>query len=347
MLRLNHEVHIGNKKSTSASEISIDKSFNTYTDTASITFAQNSLQKDAGRAIFVGENAVFNIGDEVVIYLGYDLDLIEVFRGYISNIKIEYPVVVECQDASWLLKQSEVRINMQNVSIKELLDEMISQAKANSKYASEIDKIQVFAPDAILGDIKTEGKRAVSFNGLLEELKNTYSLISFFEDGNLYVSFGGSKLNETREFTEHDIVFEKNVISHNLQYQLKDQVPLGVKCVCMYPDNSKAEVEVGDTNGSYVTLTYYNVKAGAPDSEKIAELEKFATAELEKARFDGYVGSFETFGRPLIKPSDRVNLSTTRKELQERDGVYQVVSVSYSFGFGGFRQNVELGRKLL
>lgn len=347
MLQINHKIEIGSKVSTSASEISIESSFNTYTDTAIITFAQNSLKKDSGKAIFVGENAVFKIGEAVKIYMGYDQDLKEVFRGYISNIKIEYPIVVECQDASWLLKQSEVRINMQNVSIKDLVAEMLKQAKAGSKYASEIEKIKLIAPDAILGDIKTEGQRAVSFVGLLEELKNTYSLISFFVEGNLYVSFGGATLNDVKEPTEVEITFEKNVISHNLQYQLKDEVPLGVKCVCMYPDNTKAETFVGDQGGSYITLTYYNILPKASDTQKIAELERFATAELEKARFDGYVGAFETFGRPLIKPADRVVLNTTRKELQERDGIYQAVSVSYSIGFGGFRQNVELGRKLL
>lgn len=330
-------------------ELEVRSTWQTFTDTATVVFPQNNITQADDENIFIGDNPIFKRGDRIKIEIGYfgrDINTLNtVFEGYITQIIPDYPVSMLCQDASWLLKQGEVKLNYASVSLKELVEEGIRQVKATSKYADEIDKIGIIVPDADLGAFRTEGDRAVNFVQILNEIKKVYKLESYIQRGDLYVSFGGSRIRDNRVFNTHEIIFERNVISHNLIYQVKDDVRLGVRAVAMYPNNTKLETQVGDTDGAYITLSFYNVGAGlGSDSERIALLEQYANGELEKAKYDGYIGDFLTFGTPFMEHGDRVDLSN--KRIPERDGGYVVDEVVTTFGQGGYRQNVRLGFRI-
>ena len=64
---------------------------------------------------------------------------------------------------------------------------------------------------------------------------------------------------------------------------------------------------------------------------------------LDRLRFEGYRGSFETFGDYFIRHSDQVTLKSF--EYPEREGTYLVDSVDTYFGKNGFRKSIELGPK--
>ena len=102
----------------------------------------------------------------------------------------------------------------------------------------------------------------------------------------------------------------------------------------MLPDNSKIEVEVGDTEGDVRTLHFYNLAK--------AELEKIAEESIKTLRYDGYSGSFLTFGQPMVNHGDIVEIEDLK---YNRAGQYLVKRVLRTFGAQGYRQKIYLDRK--
>jgi len=295
--------------------VEVETSWKTFTDTAIITLPYK-LKKD-GQNITVGSgtNAVFKRGDKVKIELGYAPNLITEFEGYISNVLPDSPLVIECQDASWLLKQKTLTKAFKETTLSNLLTDVVEGA------------VQVNAVEANVGAFRLTRVNAVQ---VLEELKKTYGLVSFMRAGVLRSGLA----YYPEEATEHEIKFQRNVISSNLEYVNRDDVKIKVKAISILPDNSKLEAEAGDDGGSTRTFFAYNITSQT-------DLQTFADNELSKLSFDGYRGDFETFGQPSIAQGDLVNLSD--EKFPEREGRYLVDAVSKSFGMGGFRQTVKLG----
>jgi len=106
----------------------------------------------------------------------------------------------------------------------------------------------------------------------------------------------------------------------------------------MLPNNNKIESEIGDENGQLRTYYFYNISSET-------KLKEIATARLNKEKFTGYRGNFETFGEPYMRPGDIAKLESTK--LPERNGLYLIDSVTRIFGvYQGYKQTFELGAKV-
>jgi hypothetical protein len=91
------------------------------------------------------------------------------------------------------------------------------------------------------------------------------------------------------------------------------------------------------TDGERRSFTY-------PFAKTERELIDLAEADLRKYYFDGFKGSFETFGTPFVRFGDHAELSD--EMLPEHDGTYKIKAVEYKGGTGGLRQKIMLDFKI-
>jgi hypothetical protein len=315
MKRLNCKITVGNKLFRWATEINIQSSWKQFTDNVRITIPKNIRSGDV--PIVNGANSLFKRGDKVSIELGYFPNLTKVFDGYISDVKINTPIELTVSDAMFLLKNKSFSNSWKKVSLNQLLT-----------YITAGTGIEFNCPDADLGSFRVVNVTAVQ---ILDELKQTYFLDSFIQNGVLYV--GRQYIAENEKI--HAITIEKQVIDNSLIWRDETDIKIKLKAVSMLPDNTKIEIEVGDGDGETRTAHYYNL-----DKKSLTDI---ATAEINKYKFTGFRGGFETFGEPVIQHGDLIELKSLK--IPERSGRYFVDSVETVFGMNGFRQKIELGRK--
>lgn len=77
-----------------------------------------------------------------------------------------------------------------------------------------------------------------------------------------------------------------------------------------------------------------------PQAETIPELIELSEEQLKKFHYDGFSGSFTTFGSPYVDFNTIIELKNNMQP--EQDGFYRVKSVKYSSGVDGYRQEIEL-----
>jgi len=316
MLRLNCEITIGTFTFNYTHEIEVESSWETFTDTAKIQIPFKFKRGDD--TLTATEAGLFKRGDEVTIKTGYYPDLNTVFEGYVSRIIPDSPFIVECEDAAWLAKQHTITKSYKKVSLDDLL------------WDNEPLEIEHDAIDANLGSFKMKNVNLIQ---VLDELKKTYGLVSFFRNGVLKSGLAYYP-DDANDLT---FDFEKTIIENSLEFLKEEDVRIKVKAISMLPDNKKIEVEVGDENGEQRTLTYYNLTE--------AELTEIAERELPKLKYTGYKGDFTTFGQPMTKHGD--NVTIVSRKFPEREGTYLVDKVVTTFGVNGYRQNITLGPKVL
>jgi hypothetical protein len=303
-------------------ECVINTSWETFTDTAKIKLPAK-LIKD-GTAITVGQSGLINVGDKIKVDCGYFPNEDKIFEGFISEITPQSPLFLSCQDTSWTLKQETLTRSFKTITLKNLLTDILPEG------------VEFEAVEAQLGQLRLSRVNPVH---VLESLKRTYGLVSWFRDGVLRAGLAYvPSLAKSHTFTLAknggfaklgDITKPKGLI-----YKKLDQVKIKVNAISMLPDNKKIEVQAGDIQGDQRTLFMYNVTS-------VSEVKKRAEEEVKKFRYEGYFGSFETFGEPFVNHGDRVTIKD--EKFPERDGVYLVDAVTRSTGIRGYKQLITLG----
>jgi len=301
---------------TYVNEISIKSTWKEFVDTCEIIIPKNTEKN--GKTLVTGLNSLFKRGDKVKVELGYYPKLETYFTGYISKINLDAPLKLFCENEMFLLKQNTLTKSYKNVTLKQLLTDILPAG------------IKFSVPDATLGAFRITNVTPLQ---ILEEIKKVYGMEAFFKNGVLYCG-----LMYIPEFSKvFNITKERNVIDNSLEWQNEEDVKIKVKAISMKPDNSKIEIEVGDVGGEQRTAHYYNLTE--------TQLREIATREITKFKYTGYRGSFRTFGNSKISHGDIINLRS--KKIKEQNGTYFVDGTETTFGQGGFRQNVELGRKAI
>ena len=327
MQRLQSNIQIGDFIFDFVTDITVESTWEMFTDTGEITIPR--------KVQFEGEDisTLFKKGDKVSAQLGYFPNLNDTFQGVISELHIETPIRFEIQDYMWLFKQFTMTKSFKDLKLQELLDFVLESYNASDiKASTGIDIVFETTADVNTGMGKFRINRATGAK-VFEEIKNKFGLTTFVRGNTFYIGIAYPFVDTSET---HNILFERNIISDDLQFQNEDDIKLKVKAISINDDNEKIEVEVGDPDGDERTQYFYNLSE--------SDLTEQANRRIEKLKFNGYKGSFETFGDPLIKHGDKINL--TSNKLPDRDGVYQVSKVTTSFGQSGYRQNVELDLKL-
>jgi hypothetical protein len=273
-----------------------------------------------GQSVGAGAHPPIKRGDKITVHLGYDDVLKLRFSGYIRRVSATVPVKIECEDGMFLLKlQPAKKKGFKEISLDKLISTLLEGTGV--KYAL-IDKNINLGPYRITRDTVAEE---------LAELQRTYGLMAYFRNINdeptLYVGFTYPFDGRRKE----NFVHGKNIISNELEYRREEDIKLKVKAISIQPDNKRIEVEAGDKDGELRTVYRYNVRE--------ADLKVFATSELERFKYSGYQGSFETFGEPAVNKTDIAHVEGE----DGNKGDYLIKKVEINFGTGGYRQKVELG----
>ncbi len=333
MLRLYSNITIGQYTFDYVMNCSILSSYDQFTDTARITIP--SKFRDINRNM-VNNNGVFKKGDPVTIKLGYFPNLQTVFVGFVSGIVPDSPMTIECQDVSWKLKQKNIpNFFDKNCTFNSLLTHLTTGTD-----------IPFQVVDANIGVFKINNKDYVNVIDCLDELKKNFGVYSWCRDGSLFVGYPN-----TQQFYETNTLnfkFQENIISSSLEYQIKDQTDVILQGISIKLDNTKitrycfydstGSTIVSDNPGTGEQRTFNYIELTQ------AQLDDKLRAQLPNMIYDGYKGSFLTFGEPMVRPLDKVNF--TDLKFPERDGLYLIKKVETSFGTEGFRQNIEIDAKL-
>lgn len=299
----------------SINEVIIEKSRRNLTTTSSLKLGRRIIVLDAANGTVVDINSVIKRGAAIEMQLGYNGNLKTEFTGYVTGLGAKIPVEIKCEDEMWKLKQNSFSKAWKNIKVAEVVS-------------------FIYSGPAQVVDLEIGGLvvKQMSTAQILDELKK-FGLQCYFFNGTLIVDFAGVVHNKGKEV---DYDFYQNIIENNLDYKRKEDALIKVRGVSKLPNGKKIEIIAGDNGGEEHTLHYYNLKQD--------ELQKIVTSEIEAIKYDGYKGSFTTFGLPYAEPGDIAVLNDI--DYPEHSGAYLIEAVKTTFGMQGFRREVTLERKV-
>lgn len=318
------EVQIGKVLFDRVHSITISSSIKKISDIATIVVPR-AFQRTivGGRTTSMERRNItdfINIGDPVVIRLGYDGKLQEEFKGFVNRIGADQPLQIECMDAMYRLKKSNFSIAFENLRLKTLLQHIAPEYSHRV-----IDNVD-------LGKFTIDNKSAFQ---VLEELRKNYGLHSYFIEDVLHVAFPIS-LTPT---TTHQYVINRNVRaqSNSLEFVKKEDVKLLLKAISIGDDGKRIFSEFGDKGGVQRTLHF--------SGKTKNELKRLAEKNFKSLSFDGYQGMLPCWGEPKTKAGDAVAVKDPK--YNERNGRYLIEGVTIKFnGSEGFMRENQLGLKL-
>lgn len=309
-LYLTANIEIGKYRFRYAESVEIESTWRELSDTCKVRLP--NLRGQLEKAI--------SVGDKVKVQIGYDENNKVEFRGYVSDIKPKMPFEIICEDEMYQLKRgTPISKVYKSITLKALLQEIVPTAEISDS-----------VPDMTLTNFVLNKATPAQ---ALQKIKEYYLLVSYFRNGLLYVGLPYTESNRAK--IKYD--FQRNIISDDLTYRKKENVKLKAKAISILPNGAKVEVEVGDKEGEQRTLYFQGI------ADKTA-LESIATKELEKYKYEGYTGDFESFGLPFCQHSDIASI--TDKRYPERAGDYIIDKVVTTWGTGGFRRKIDLGVKV-
>jgi len=326
MLRLKSEITIGSLVFTYVKNVQINTSWETLTDTAVIELPTNITNTDND---YIKD--IIKVNDAVTIKLGYHPNLITRFIGYVSEIVPESPLKILCEDEAFKLKQSTI----DNYSKKEAsLNDVITD-----NYSGEVNIV-----DCVLGSFRID---RVTMVKVMQELRTKYKIFSWFRNGILNAGLAYLPGEGNTEIFD----FQWNVISgKNLAYTDESELDTIAHGVSTQPDGTKIELYSfykEGTTGEIITqegnpggdLNTINI----PDRTK-AQLTYFLETWLPNLYYTGFRGSLTTFGEPVMNHGDIAQIID--RKFPEKDGDYLIKSVQINFGISGYRQILELDKKV-
>jgi hypothetical protein len=315
--------------------IQIVSTWENITDTCEITVPKKLRVKKEGLftdAITAGNESMWRRNDPVKIYLGYDDNNDLRFDGVLTRISPKLPLVFNCEDKMFLLKQTTVsKYSKASVTLPQMLTDILPiDPETGVQYAFE-------AEDISLGKFMIERCSVVEVFDYLK--KPPFGLSSYFKDGILYVGFAYriSSIADIATGIPEEFEFQRNIIDDsNLDYIRDDDVKLRVKVVNRNAQNQITETEYGDSFGELRTIQVYSLSA--------ADADIIGNEALQKYKYEGFRGSFTAFLQPMVKHGDAIRLVDPL--IPDRTGVYLVRQVVTTFGMDGGRQEITLDRKI-
>ena len=324
MYRVNSKTEFQTVTFDFTNDIEIESSWNQLSDTGRVTVPRNiNFVDDNGATIndvAKGDKAVFKRGDSVKISMGYNTDLVSRFDGVIAGVTNKFPLDIRLDDAMWHLKQNTHTFTLENPTLGQLLKKVIP---AGVTY--EVTKKQT------IGEFRVNN---ASTAVVLDELRKKHKIFSWFRGGVLYIGLSYvPKLQKRHAFTMYDDIIDGDSMEFINAFDRK----IKVKAISIQDDNSKIEATAGDDGGATRTLHFNGI-----DDEN--ELLKIAESHVDDYKYDGFDGSFTTFGHQWVEHGDIVDL--TNPKIPEQNGSYIVEKVVTNCGMGGLRQTISIKQRV-
>ncbi len=337
MLRLACQIQIGDKHIFNyVTDVTIESSWDTFTDKAVIVLP-NKFIKD-NEDVIIGDNNIFKRGDRVVIGLGYFPIIKERFRGYIARIKPDSPLIIECEDRMWQLKQRNLESKtFVDTTIKEVVD-----------YAAVGEDIDYDDPTAKIGTFQIDNKNFINSVDVFKVLKKNFGYKIYYLGDRLQVRALNSVL--ALDNPVHVLEFQHNIIQSNLEYQREDDLQIVIKAESIGADNKRIILYGFKDKG--VPVVRELAKQGEMRSLKMynvtkAQLKEQILRVIDNFIYEGYNGDVVTFLEPMVNHIDRLEL-LDRKHKERDKGRYLIKKVITNFGVStGGRQTISLQNRIL
>jgi len=266
---------------------------------------------------------LIQVGNEISIKLGYDGDLVQEFKGYVTNIGGKIPVEIECQDLMWKLKQTEVNEVWKKVDLYTVIKKIVPKG------------IDIKVDNRMIGDLRLS---KVSVAKVLEKLKEI-GITSFIRNGILHVGSTYDASWRADSKTKVFYHFQKNIIENDLIFRKKKDVQVKIECSSLQ-SNGSVEKYIYPNNNADAELHTIHCNNGCSKMD----MKKVAEAEYSKFVYDGYRGSFLTFGSPYC---DHGYVASLENDFYtEHNGAYLIDKVITRFGRKGYKRELTLGGKV-
>lgn len=315
MYLLNWHITIGKYSVQTLKEVKINTSVLNLSDTASIELPGQYL--NTWRKI---EDKI-HAGDAVTVQLGYDDSLETEFTGYLKRISRDNnTLVLECEDALYLMDKTVEDMEYKAISLKDLLQKILTQVspemKVDCDYDFTYEKLVVFKSTAldVLKKVHDDTKANIWFEGKTLHVHPVYQQLK----GDKTVIYDT----------------EVNVQSNELKWKDKTDKKVLVEVKFTKPNGELSKQEYGISGGQKVTRYV--------DASNESDLKKAAENEYNLWNYSGYEGNLTGWLVPVVKAGGSVRL----RDKERPEGVYYVTGVEIEFGQNGAKRKVTLGRKL-
>jgi hypothetical protein len=365
---------------TYANTIECESNFRNLTKTGKLILPRNISAIAKLPLIANTSSPIFGRGDRIIIECGYNGNLQEVFRGYITKINFGIPLILELEDQMFLLKQIRAKIGDKNkgddrkLTITEIMQRCLS-SKFNDNITNtqdyftfidinlptdsgdnQVNTATVKRKNNLIPVIINATTEPFTYNTAIEksvaeifdDLKKKTGLFIYFDDyGNLRVEL--PFINSENLLSNTLLLFEGQIInSENLNYQRADE--LAIKIIySSKPSDKKKPIIFGEDSPKRGFVGDGNgdsITVNAPMDQSQEECNANALQLYKANKYDGFRpnSTLLTFGEPAIFVGEAVYLYSTK--YPERNGGFVVVGVKRTFGMDGYRQEIELGIKI-
>lgn len=308
------KITIGDLTFHSANEIEINKTWKKYTQTAIIKIPRSMYFRKGNQSVKIEKLKDFiKKGDKVKIELGYNMILRTEFEGYVTNTPtMSIPYEIECQDEMWVLKHKFVSVNIEDATVRQIL-----QAAAPG-YA-------VSCADEFYGDFSMVNTTSVK---IFDELKKKAGLYTFFRGKRLVCGIPYSdKLVSTIIPT---YAIGKTIIETDIQFKYDEDTLIKVYGSCR--DQSTGYVtrfNLGEDGGTRINL-HFDYKLTLDELKKAVK-DKYSFNK----KMGNVSGSIKTFGFPYVDHGQVVRyLDKIKEEIDEKVFIDEInINVSSTIGY--------------
>lgn len=269
-------------------------------------------------------NGTIKVGSKITVSIGYEGKTKQEFLGFVDKVGNANPVVIECEDYSWQLKQVNINKSWDKCSLKEIVEYCVAEVNTKGHNISMEGEL----PDIEM----TEGYRIANVNVLqvFDKLKEEYGVYFYFVPGT-DVLYAGLAYGALRGEVNYNL--EKNVVKPDLEFVSADDVKIKIKVVGIGRDNSNVTVETGNAEGEQRTIFIYGVL------DKTV-LEERANEEIKKYIYNGYKGTITAWMVPHVTHGMVANV--TDPKFEQGNGRYYIDAVTSTFSQSGARNQVSL-----
>ncbi len=302
-------------------EIEVVTSTQNFTDTARVTVPRKV--KFVGQSIsnFIKRN------NTISITTGYDgYTQRNIFKGYIKSVSTGTPIVIECENEAWKIKQ--IKLPAKHYP-KLMLSAFIKEWMPN--YVCNV-------PEVNFGEVRIALDTPLS--KIFDYFMSNYPIKFYFRGDEFFGTLPG-----TMAFRKEDVKTVKfdigwNTTQENLTYTLADDVKLQVVAKAITKGNTKIEYKWPADNADCEVRTFL-----VPSAQTVGELEIYAKDMAKKFKIDKMEGSFVWLGEPFVRKADLGKLYDENNKDQDNK-LFIVDGVTYSFGQSGYKQTITLGAQI-
>ncbi|MGP1500751.1 MAG: hypothetical protein ACTTJM_03085 [Bergeyella cardium] len=288
--------------------IHIENSSEKFTDTAKVVLPREFKQAlHQGKQFSIANKnllEVIKVGDAIRIEAGYNGEYITEFEGYITKMGAEAPLVLECEDEMYKMKKAQSLKKIYSViDLKDLLKDLAPGYEVKTFDKMPLGKFAV--------------NNATPYK-VIEYLKQNYGVRCFFKGKTLYAGVN----IQFKADTVHHFNLNRNVRKGgDLVYETKEGRKRWIKAISKQKGTSKqVTYEFGEQGESEITLH-------APINLNKEQLKKWAEDYYKGLIYDGYSGSFHSWGLPRTRAGDSAEIIDPKYPDQHRDGIFYISEV--------------------